>query len=114
MINLGKILRESFSFADSRIDNTLQLADIATNAFRRVARGNLPREFIPLVSTLLIGFEGPTIELHSMHADATNYPKLAGDQEAILMELEAGSWRIGKDPWVEHYFRRQMKRKASR
>lgn len=114
IMNLGKILCESFSFADSRTDASLQLADIATNAFRRVVRGNLPREFIPFVSKMLIGFEGPTIELHSMHDDTVNYPKLAGDQEAILMALEAGSWRIGKKPWIEHYFRRQMKGKASR
>lgn len=91
IMNLGKILRESFSFADSRTDASLQLADIATNAFRRVVRGNLPREFIPLVSKMLIGFEGPTIELHSTHDDTVNYPKLflerAERPSALLSEI---------------------------
>lgn len=110
LIDLAKILRESFRFADSRADDGLQLADIATNAFRRVVRGNLSREIAPLVGSLLIGFNGPSIELHSLYPSVPSADvRLAGTQEEILMELEQQSWRIGQSRWVNRYFRRQLR-----
>lgn len=115
LINLAKVMRESFRFGDSRLDDGLQLADIATNAFRRVVRGNLSRELVPSIGELLIGFEGPSIELHSLYPSVLPTDnRLAGVQEAVLMELERQSWRIGQTRWVERYFRRQLRRRADK
>lgn len=114
VVDLRKVISDSFRFADSRSEIGLQLADIATNAFRRVVRGVLPREFVPAIGDLLIGFEGPTIELHSMHGDASPTERFPRAQEEILMALEDRSWRIGQTRWVDHYCRRQLRRHPKR
>jgi hypothetical protein len=112
VIDLKKIMTESFRFADSRTEIGVQLADVATNAFRRVVRGHLPRDLVPLMGELLLGFERPTIELHAMREEIRASDRFPERLEEILMELENRSWRIGRSPWVERYFRRQMGRKS--
>jgi len=111
VIDLRKIMTESFRFADSRAEAGLQLADVATNAFRRVVRGHLPRDLVPLIGELLLGFEGPTIELHAMREEVRPSDRFPAPLEEILMELEEQSWRVGRSPWVERYFRREMGRR---
>ncbi len=110
VIDLRKIITESFRFADSRVETGLQLVDVATNAFRRVVRGHLPRDLVPPIGELLLGFEGPTIELHAMREEVRPSDRFPAPLEEILMELEERSWRVGRSPWVERYFRRQMGR----
>lgn len=114
VVDLRKVISESFRFADSRSEIGLQLADIATNAFRRVVRGGLPREFVPTIGDLLIGFEGPTIELHSMHGDASPTERFPRPQEEVLIALEERSWRVGRTRWVDRYYRRQLTGRSKR
>jgi hypothetical protein len=116
VIDLRKIMTESFRFADSRTEVGLQLADVATNAFRRVVRGHLPRDLVLPIGELLLGFEGPTIELHAMREEVRPSDRFPAALEEILMELEHRSWRIGRSAWVDRYFRHHIgrgSRKAS-
>lgn len=108
MMDLGKLMRESFRFADSAATPGLQLADIATNAFRRAIRGDLPPEILPALGRLLLGFDGPTIDLSFLEDDTdAPEPRLPRDHEIALMQLEKLSWRIGQTAWVDRYFRRR-------
>ena len=111
MMDLGKLMRDSFRFADSATTAGLQLADIATNAFRRAVRGDLPSVHRAL-GQMLLGFDGPTIGLVFLDPDETGAdPRLPQNHESVLMELEKLSWRIGQTAWVNRYFRRNPTRR---
>jgi len=89
-MDLGAILRESFSFVDSRDSAGIQLADIVTNAFRRAVMGNLERAGWNRLGELILRFEGRAIDLIHLPLPADRpAPDLPVDCRRRLDEIDA-------------------------
>ncbi|MCX6354162.1 MAG: DUF3800 domain-containing protein [Candidatus Aureabacteria bacterium] len=70
IINIKKIMQESFTLADSRSEIGLQLADIITNALRRAIIGNLQRKGWEELGRLMFRWGNSAVNL--MHFDYGN------------------------------------------
>jgi len=75
ILNLSKILGESFTFADSAATPGLQLADIVTNGFRRAMMGRLHPKAYCRMGKLMVRASASPFELHCF-SDAAIRPEI--------------------------------------
>jgi hypothetical protein len=108
-INIKKMMRDSFTFGNSKQDTGLQLVDIIANASRRAFNGHLKKEGWESLGSLFVKRKPQTINLVYLSTDrdkAKRIPINKDHQFAIVMweiELKAKSMFLthpGQAPWI--------------
>lgn len=96
IMDLGAVLRESFSFVNSRDSAGIQLADVVTNAFRRAVMGNLGRSGWDRLGELILRFDGRAIDLIHLPLPAgQSIPDLPVNCRRRLDEIDARAVAVG-------------------
>jgi hypothetical protein len=104
IIALHKILKEHFEFADSSLSPGIQLADIATNSFRRAVRGRLGVAGWGRLGELMLGFLGNAIDLvYLTDSKEKSTHSVPDSYNRVLQKLESSALRIGRKKWVTRF-----------
>jgi hypothetical protein len=69
MVDIGLVLRESFSVADSSASPGLQLVDIVTNGFRRAVSGRLGKRGWASMGALMFKWRGTAVLMAHLAQD---------------------------------------------
>jgi hypothetical protein len=93
VVDIGPILKESFTLADSAEKQGLQLADVVTNALRRAMMGNLQFDGWSELGRLMFKWKNKSIRL--IHFGETNQPSIKTNDPLCSKVIMAITRRAG-------------------